>query len=127
MNPVVDAINELLAGPPMVEDNIDISEELESDEAYQYGVKRRSGRYPWGSGENPYQRTADFLARYEEYERQGLSQKEIADAMGCSTGELRVYKSHAKNERRKLNYDRAKSLKEDGYSNTEIAKIMGLI
>lgn len=126
MNPVVDAINELLAGPPMVEDNIDISEELESDEAYQYGVKRRSGRYPWGSGENPYQRTADFLARYEEYEKQGLSQKEIADAMGCSTGELRVYKSHAKNERRKLNYDRAKSLKEDGYSNTEIAKIMGL-
>ena len=125
MNPVVTEINELLAGPPMVEDNIDIPEEFD-DEAYQYGVKRRSGRYPWGSGENPYQRTADFLARYDEYKKQGLSEKEIADALGCSTGDLRVYKSHANNERRRLNYDRAKSLREDGYSNTEIARIMGL-
>lgn len=24
-------------------------------ELYHYGVKRRSGRYPWGSGERPYQ------------------------------------------------------------------------
>ena len=125
MNPVVTEINELLAGPPMVEDNIDIPEEFD-DEAYQYGVKRRSGRYPWGSGENPYQRTKDFLARYDDYKSKGFSDKEIADAMGCSTGDLRIYKSHAKNERRKLNYDRAKSLREDGYSNTEIARIMGL-
>ena len=33
-----------------------------------YGVKRRSGRYPWGSGENPYQHGGDFLARVEELE-----------------------------------------------------------
>lgn len=26
-----------------------------SDEIYHYGIKRRSGRYPWGSGERPYQ------------------------------------------------------------------------
>lgn len=25
-----------------------------------YGTKRHSGRYPWGSGENPYQRSGDF-------------------------------------------------------------------
>lgn len=25
------------------------------DEIFHYGVKRRSGRYPWGSGERPYQ------------------------------------------------------------------------
>lgn len=24
-------------------------------ELYHYGIKRRSGRYPWGSGKNPYQ------------------------------------------------------------------------
>lgn len=26
-----------------------------SNEIFHYGIKRRSGRYPWGSGENPYQ------------------------------------------------------------------------
>ena len=25
------------------------------DELMHYGMPRRSGRYPWGSGENPYQ------------------------------------------------------------------------
>lgn len=28
---------------------------MTSNELYHYGVKRRSGRYPWGSGKEPYQ------------------------------------------------------------------------
>ena len=40
-------------------------------ELAHYGVKRRSGRYPWGSGENPYQHGADFLARVEELRADG--------------------------------------------------------
>ena len=31
-----------------------------------YGTKRHSGRYPWGSGENPYQSSGDFLSRVNE-------------------------------------------------------------
>lgn len=31
-----------------------------------YGMPRRSGRYPWGSGENPYQHSGDFLSRVYE-------------------------------------------------------------
>lgn len=31
-----------------------------------YGMPRRSGRYPWGSGDNPYQHSGDFLSRVEE-------------------------------------------------------------
>ena len=31
-----------------------------------YGIPRRSGRYPWGSGEDPYQHSKDFLGRVEE-------------------------------------------------------------
>lgn len=27
-----------------------------------YGMPRRSGRYPYGSGENPYQHSGDFLS-----------------------------------------------------------------
>lgn len=46
-----------------------------------------SGRYPWGSGENPYQHGprfyADrFLAEYNELKKQGLSQSEIFTHMG---------------------------------------------
>ena len=32
------------------------------DELYHYGTPRHSGRYPWGSGENPYQRNQDLWA-----------------------------------------------------------------
>ena len=31
-----------------------------SEEIAHYGVKRRSGRYPWGSGKEPYQHSSDF-------------------------------------------------------------------
>ena len=90
-----------------------------------YGVKRRSGRYPWGSGENPYQHSGDFLARVEQMKKDGHTEKEIANDVGLSTAELRVFKSIAKEERRALLVDTAKTLREKGYSLNEIAKKMG--
>ncbi|MBR1763648.1 MAG: hypothetical protein IJ731_09860 [Eubacterium sp.] len=39
-----------------------------------------SGRFPWGSGTHPFQRGGDFLVRVESLKRQGLSEKQIADA-----------------------------------------------
>ena len=90
-----------------------------------YGVKRRSGRYPWGSGDNPYQHSGDFLSRVEELQKQGLSEKEIAESIGISTTELRLQKRLATHERRALEADRARSLREDGKSLNEIAEIMG--
>lgn len=91
-----------------------------------YGVKRRSGRYPWGSGDTPYQHSGDFLSRAQELKKQGLSETEIAKAMNLdSTTQLRVAYKVAKNERRRLEYDRVKSLQADGLSPTEIGKIMG--
>ena len=38
----------------------------ESNILEHYGTKRHSGRYPWGSGDNPYQHSGDFLSRVEE-------------------------------------------------------------
>ena len=38
-----------------------------------YGIKRRSGRYPWGSGENPYQHSGEFLSRVEDLKSQGMT------------------------------------------------------
>ena len=90
-----------------------------------YGVKKRSGRYPWGSGKDPYQHSGDFLSRVEELQKQGLSEKKISEAMGMTTTDLRMQLRVAKHERRNLEVDRAKSLLSDGKNYSEIARIMG--
>ena len=41
------------------------------DDLAHYGMPRRSGRYPYGSGEDPYQRNGDFLSRIEELKKNG--------------------------------------------------------
>ena len=90
-----------------------------------YGTPRHSGRYPWGSGENPYQRTGDFLSRVDELKKQGLSDTEIAKSMELTTTQYRVQRALANEERRGLLVDRARSLREDGLSLNEIAREMG--
>ena len=91
-----------------------------------YGTPRHSGRYPWGSGDNPYQHSGDFLARVNTLAKEGLSEKEIADSMGLTTTQLRTQKSLAKDEQRTLQVDRARSLREDGLSTNKIAEKMGI-
>lgn len=103
------------------------------EELMHYGTPRHSGRYPWGSGENPYQHSGDFLSRVEDLKKEGLAETEIARAMGfvdsktgrTQTSRLRTQISLAKEERRSLQVARAKSLRSDGLSLNEIAKEMG--
>lgn len=103
------------------EDEIELSE----DELQHYGILRRSGRYPYGSGKNPFQHSGDFLSRIDELHKSGMSEKEIADSMGLTTSQLRIQKSLANGERRGLEVERARSLREHGYSLNEIAEKMG--
>lgn len=98
---------------------------VEEDILMHYGVKRRSGRYPWGSGDNPYQHGGDFLARVEKLQRLGKTEKQIADELHLSTTDLRMQVRVAKHERRALQADRARSLREDGKTLDEIASILG--
>lgn len=95
------------------------------EELIHYGMPRRSGRYPWGSGKDPYQHSGDFLSRIEQLSKSGMTEKEIAESMGLNTTQLRIQKSMAKEERRSLEVARAKGLREKGYSLKEIAKEMG--
>lgn len=101
---------------------MDVAEDI----LIHYGVKRRSGRYPWGSGDNPYQRSGDFISRVQELKSQGLSEGEIVKSLGfeSSTDYRRAY-SNARNERARLEMDRAKSLQEDGLNTSQIARELG--
>ena len=74
-----------------------------------YGTPRRSGRYPWGSGENPYQRTGDFISRVNKMKSEGKTESEIARELGIfnyqgqpSPSKLRSQISIANNYRRSL-------------------------
>lgn len=108
---------------------------LEGDEATlaHYGTKYHSGRYPYGSGEEPYQHGIDFLGRYETLKKRGLSETEIAKELNIlndkgqpSSGVLRLEKKWA-NDMRKIHLmESVRSLKQDGLGATEIGRKLGL-
>lgn len=100
----------------------------EDDVLIHYGMPRRSGRYPWGSGKDGYQRNRDFLGRIDELKKSGWTEtpENIKSAFGLTTTQYRTEKSLAKSERRLLDVARAKSLSEDGLGATEIGRQMGL-
>lgn len=105
-----------------------------SAELCHYGTKRHSGRYPWGSGETPYQHSGDFLSRVEQLTEQGMSEKDIYEAINATlpkeyqlgASEFRIAKKVAGHQRWQLKYDRIRSLKEDGLGATEIGRQVGL-
>lgn len=91
------------------------------------GMTPHSGRYPYGSGKNGFQRPDDFLARVNEIEKKvGKDQVKVAEELGIKTTELRQYKKLAKEERNAALYARAVRLKEKGYSGRQAAKLMNI-
>lgn len=104
---------------------------MPDDKLFHYGTPRHSGRYPWGSGENPYQRTPMFLSRLNELKAKGYSDKEIVDNFGDelgvhSTGQLRAQRTIANGQKKADEMIRIRQLKEKGYSNTKIAEMTGV-
>ena len=91
-----------------------------------YGVKRKSGRYPWGSGKDPHQHSGELLSTIKDLKAKGLSETEIAKGLGMTTTQLRAQKSIAKNEKRKADAAMVARLKEKGMSNTAIGRRMGI-
>ena len=114
---------------------------IPDDIIMHYGVSARngapgrgSGRYPLGSGDNPYQHGsgAEWLAKYNEYKKQGLSEQEIAEKMGAVnrygkpiTTKLRAQYRMATNEVKELDIEKAKRLYSEGKTPTEIGREMG--
>lgn len=108
------------------------------DMLMHYGMPRRSGRYPWGSGEDPYQHGSDFLGRVEELRKQNFTYTDpktgktyggdtaIAKSMGLTTSQFRTEIGLATSERRMLKVARAKALRADGLNDSEIGREMGV-
>lgn len=101
-----------------------------------YGTKRHSGRYPYGSGDNPYQH--DKLGFYKDYRTMrdnGKSETDIAKEIDklyfggdgkFTTTKLRAWVTIGKEEEMAANVSRAMKLKETGMSNVAIGKEMGV-
>ena len=108
------------------------------DELFHYGVKRRSGRYPFGSGDNPFQHSGDFLSRVNELRKGNFTftdadgkvwtgDNAIAKSMGLTSTQFRTQLSLAKDERRQLDVATAKRLRDkEGLGATEIGRKMGI-
>lgn len=91
-----------------------------------YGVARKSGRYPYGSGEDPHQGSRDFLSQYEPLKAKGLGQKEIANKLGMNTRQLRDNITWARAEEKSYNTTRAKEWDAEGVTGVEIGKRLGV-
>jgi DNA-binding CsgD family transcriptional regulator len=95
-----------------------------SDELKHYGMPRRSGRYPWGSGQDGYQRAITFRSHIQDLKSKGMSEVDIAKVEGIKVRQLRARMSIAKNEKRAGDRTEALRLKDKGYSTMEIARRM---
>lgn len=104
-----------------------------------YGMPRRSGRYPWGSGKDPYQSEEDFLGRVERLRKENFTWEDedgkkysgdlaIAKSMGLSSTQFRTEIGLAREDRRNQMFYKMRSLKADnpGISRSEIARRMGV-
>lgn len=128
MNPVAEEIESYIGSSSM----------SGKDFLEHYGMPRRSGRYPWGSGKEPYQSGRDFLGRVEEMRKSGFTYTDengkkwtgdpaIAKSLGYSTTDFRTVYAIAKDERRSDMVATARRLKEkEGMNNSEIGRKMGI-
>lgn len=91
-----------------------------------YGTPRHSGRYPWGSGEDP-QRSKSFGTQVSELKRAGMSEPDIAKSFGLKNStELRA-KIHAESEAKYgAQMATAARLRAKGYSDVAIGKRMDI-
>jgi len=96
------------------------------------GVKRRSGRYPWGSGELPYQHEPWFQFLNERNKLKEkyphITEVELAKKLGFeNTADLRAHVELSKAEKFSWDCTQVRMMMKDGVTNkSEIARRLGV-
>lgn len=105
----------------------------ENDYLAHYGILRKSGRYPWGSGKDVRTRNRTFLSMVDDLKKQGMKDNEIAEALGLTSEKgtpsstvLIDLRSIAKNREKQYLINDVWKLADKGLSNGEIAKTLNL-
>lgn len=102
----------------------------EENHIQHYGILRKSGRYPWGSGADPEQRAHSFFGIVAELKKQGFTPSEIADSFSTddypfNTTDLRATNAIARNAKKAADIAQAQMYKDKQYSNVAIGIKMG--
>lgn len=112
----------------------------EGDYLAHYGILRKSGRYPWGSGDTPHQRSKSFLEMAADLKKNhGMSEAEIAKAFSpvdkdgnpikefqLSVADLRAIKSRTGTIVKQEQIRTAQRLRDKGMGPSAIARQMDL-
>lgn len=97
-----------------------------------YGILRKSGRYPWGSGRTPLQRSQSFLSTLEQHMKvDGMTESQVAKAYSTkehpfTVADLRAIKSRSVSEVKRDQIRQAQRLKDKGMGASAIGRQMGL-
>lgn len=101
--------------------------EGDAEALMHYGTKRHSGRYPFGSGEDPYQHEGDFLTRIERLKKDGWKEDSegVRKEFGMTLEEYRNEKYWSEWTRKNEQLARVHALKEKGYGVSAIGREIG--
>lgn len=116
------------------DENIDwlaVYEKLASNDILHKGTPHEgsiphSGRYPYGSGLEPYRKEMTFNAKVAQLRDQGIPDAQIAKGFGMSITAMKAKISQNKEEWKNATYSVIKQMIDDGYSINEISDETGL-
>lgn len=108
----------------MVDTIIDVTRDItyadEGETLQHYGTLHKSGRYPWGSGEDAAQRNRMFMDHVVKLRKDGLTDAQIAEGMGLKSTQFRAKLSIAGDSVKREDRETAQKYKEKGMSNVAI-------
>ena len=102
------------------------------NELLHYGVSKLdgaevgSGRYPLGSGDEPFQRNSKFLDDIDRLKAEGWNDTDIAKELGYSTTEYRERRKLEREQYKLRQYTYAMNLRNQGFTNVAIGEKLGI-
>lgn len=98
----------------------------EEDYLAHYGILRKSGRFPWGSGNDQSTRNRTFLDITNKMRSEGMSDVDVAKGFGMTTTELRAVRSIAGNQQKEEKSMAVNKLRASGNGASAIAAQLGI-